>query len=263
MAGETRARDPYPTRHVPKGEYDRLRGILRSAPGPSFWYQGRLPGVPGPGRLRLVWKEGDLVPEGRKKPPYLRFGMDVYGRVIGGSRLLVWRTIPQARSRRAPTHVRLTVFDTHQLAPLTRTAARDREDPVKWSGGDLGGIDIPLSIKAGEHPIETPAAFAGVGTLVFHERHPVPGGRDRHLLFLLEPRSHRLKVLDFRWYIDGPFDHGYEWITVLTLDPATGLLVGDGFRMRPFLMKPSDGEFVAWIAPENPADRAKTNPWSR
>ncbi len=48
------------------------------------------------------------------------------------------------------------------------------------------------------------------------------------------------------WWNEGNFDFGYQWITRVAREPATGNLAGDEIRFEPFIMDP-ERELIGWV----------------
>jgi len=246
-------------RAVPWQDHERLRALLAKGAGPSYWYLPLLPPLEGPNGKDLAWADGDLVAVGAKAAPLLTVRPYVWLHALGRSRLLAVRNIPDGKGIGA-THLRVTSFDTRKLEPLTPKQRHARRDPVRWAKGALDNVDIPLSLPAGDHPFQVPSSFEGAEVLFADSLYLDAAGKERHVLILLDRASNRLRVVDIRWFIEGHFDLGYQWITRVARDPVTGWLVGGGIRIPDFLMDPVTGEFGQWLAGPDWAS-VRTNPW--
>jgi len=63
----------------------------------------------------------------------------------------------------------------------------------------------------------------------------------------LRPRAGEVTVLPQTWYTANKCDVGYQWITRVTRDPATGRIIGGGIRIGNFELTEDGMRVERWI----------------
>ena len=151
--------------------------------------------------------------------------------VVPESRLGIW--CPE------PGYLRLLCFDPDQLAafPLRDVAGwfKRSQDRIYSSTAPLAEIEISSRLAAGKHPVEIPPEFRGIEELLLVGSYPAASNDDAACAILvLHPRAGEVTVLPQTWFTANKFDVGYQWITRVTRDPATGRIIGGGIRISNF-----------------------------
>ena len=244
-----------PKRRLAPTEYERLRSLLRTPPGPTPWYATGFPPLRGPSNLTLVWRElrgpkyaTVTVPEGEDGPAFVAMGFHCYVFRVASDQILVWHHAgPPAR----PDAVKVVLVNTTELRPLQDIPILEMWE-VRVDGGVVATVDLPVSLDQGRHEFDFPESMHAVPPflMLVHTRPPgksLPRGLGHiEAIYDVEPRAKKVEVVPLDWWNSGDFDFGYEWITQVARDPQTKMLVGDGFRIFPFLAT-ADGKFVSWI----------------
>jgi len=236
-------------------EYRRLVELLRASAGPTPWYASAFPRLRGPRTLSLVWRElrgpkyaTIVVPEGREDPAFLALGFHCYVFCFVPERMLVWHHTGPVAKRDT---VRLILLNTTELGPLPDIPSLDSGE-VRIAGGVTATADMPVTWDRGRYHFEFPRAMHDIPPFLMlvstrppDKALPVDTG---HLeaIYSVSPRTNEVGVIPLDWWNQGDFDFGYEWISQVVRDPQTGNILGDGFRIFPFLAR-SDGEFISWV----------------
>lgn len=234
--------------------------ILKRTPGPTHWFTHEYPTFDGPAGLTLRWvKTGTytwgtaLVPEGQETPRYLGLGFYCYVAKAASDRLLLWRHVGLQRRPLRWDSLRMSLFDTAELAPIGGFPDDEKGDPVRYTTGLITTADLPTDWERGRHSFEFPEVFKAIPeTIMLVSVYRQPGGLEQAVYFA-RPAEDVVDVVALDWWNKGDYDFGYQWITKLGREPGTGKLFGTGFRIKPFVMEET-GEFVHWIKP--PSDSA-------
>ena len=222
---------------------------LEGTPGPSPWYlRGAPDPVPGfswedpgsgPGRA------GRIVLSGPDGPVFI---LDFYNYVqpLDESRLLVWYQV-QTPVGEPTAPIRMLVLEPAKMPVLEgkRKALFEEMDTseaqILFRGAPEAEFLLPTNIAAEDLGAEFPAALASLAELLLMchcsavDGGPAGEGGDLALLIAQPARStYRLYPQD--WFNQGEYDYGYEWVTRVRRDPASGKVQGDGIRLLPFTL---------------------------
>jgi len=66
-------------------------------------------------------------------------------------------------------------------------------------------------------------------------------------LWSLKPHENVINVYPQNWFNRGAYDFGYQWVTRVARDPSTGKIIGDGIRIRPFVLDDTFENIAAWL----------------
>jgi hypothetical protein len=58
-------------------------------------------------------------------------------------------------------------------------------------------------------------------------------------IWRIDSGRQQITVLPQQWWNESDVDFGYQWITRVAAEPVSGLIVGDGIRVSPFILDPS------------------------
>ena len=161
-----------------------------------------------------------------------------------GGRLGIW--CPE------PGYLRLLCFDPDQLAafPIHEVAGwfKRSQDRIYSATAPLAEMEIGSRLTAGTHAVEVPAEFRDLDELLLIGPYPAANNDEAACAILVfRPRAGELTVLPQTWYTANKCDIGYQWITRVTRDPATGRIIGSGIRIRDFELTEDGTMLERWL----------------
>ena len=231
--------------------------IEATTPGPSPWYlrapRARIStpegswawefydGSPLSGLSRLLSPQGETV---------LFVDFNCYVQPLSGGRLLVWYETGR--------QIVFTIFDLVALIPFKdhlKIAAEIRtlRKRIWFQGWSPRIYDVPTALCEGTHAISPPAEFADLPELLvladFGSMETVSNHWDKiyRAIFAFDFKSRQVTVLPQKWFNEGKYDFGYQWITRVQREPRTGQIVGEGIRLGNFLLDPSGTQVQEWL----------------
>ena len=141
-------------------------------------------------------------------------------------------------------------FDPGQLAafPLRDVAGwfKHSRDRIYSATAPLAEVEISSRLTAGTHAVEVPEEFRGLDELLLVGSCPEAGSA-ACAIFVLHPAAGEVTVLPQTWFTAGKYDIGYQWITRVTRDPATGRIIGGGIRIGNFELAEDGMGLEKWI----------------
>jgi len=151
-----------------------------------------------------------------------------------------------------PGYLRLLCFDPDQLAayPLRDVAGwfKRSQDRVYSATAPLAEMEISSRLTAGKHTVEVPSESRGLDELLLVGPYPAAGNDDAACAILvLHPTAGEVTVLPQTWFTANKFDVGYQWITRVTRDAASGRIIGGGIRIRDFDLTEDGMGLERWI----------------
>jgi hypothetical protein len=143
-------------------------------------------------------------------------------------------------------------FDPDQLAafPLRDVAGwfKRSQDRIYSGTAPLAEMEISSRLTAGTHAVEVPAEFRGIDELLLIGPYPATSNDDAACAILaLHPRAGEVTVLPQTWFTANKFDIGYQWITRVTRDSATGRIIGGGIRIGGFELTEDGMGLERWL----------------
>ena len=223
--------------------------VLQNAPGPSPWYL-RAPGARIPG---FEWIEADrssdhtagLVVLSSERGNLLILDFQNYVVPLDPDTLLVWhqRSVPTG-----PTDpVRLRIFRLADLRPLEGDleqlgASMRRENASFAASGDpLCECDLPTTAVGRRISQRFPEPLARCQELLIlcHSSGVDDSSvvdRSNLALLVARPRDGAYQLFAQDWFNHAGLDYGYQWVTRVARDPATGWIHGEGFRIDRFVL---------------------------
>ncbi|MBL8897103.1 MAG: hypothetical protein JNM84_05725 [Planctomycetes bacterium] len=128
----------------------------------------------------------------------------------------------------------LQLYDVEELRPLELVLPAPRHS-VRAAVRPKMELSIPR-LARGAHPAPVAPLDAVDEILMLGE--PLPDLGDAHpprsAIYAWEPRRGSITVYPQVWFTAETMDLGYQWITRIARDPATGRFVGGGFRIDDF-----------------------------
>ena len=151
-----------------------------------------------------------------------------------------------------PGYLRLMCFDPDQLKafPLHDVAGwfKQSQDRVYSTTVPLAEMEISSRLTAGTHAVEVPPEFHGIEELLLIGPYPAASNDEAACaIVVLRPRAGEVTVLPQTWYTANKCDVGYQWITRVTRDPATGRIIGGGIRIPNFELTEDGMRVERWL----------------
>ena len=246
----------------------RLR-IEPTTPGPSPWYleapwariktpKGKwtwdcYDGPRFAGLSRLLSPLGETV---------LFVDSHCYVQALPGSRLLVWYEIErQEHHKDEVPRILITLLDLDALVPFKnhREIAgeiRSKEERIRFQGGTPTVYEFPTTIDEGVHSISPPAEFTDIPELLvlanfgFQKTTSNQWDKMCRAIFVFDFQTRQVTVLPQKWFNEGSYDFGYQWIARVQREPQSGQIVGEGVRLRNFKLDPSGTQIQEWLLPD-------------
>ena len=228
-----------------------------TAPGPSPWYL-RAPWA------RIVtsagactWKTYDdatlsglsqlALPSGET---ILLVDFYCYLQPLSNDLLLIWH---EAAKRIVFTILDLPALQILEDGQEIAAEMKRRKETLRFKGGNPALYEFVTAVEEGDHAIAPPQAFRDlpeVLALADFAPDAVASNyfdRMRRAIFAFDFRSGRVKVMPQKWFNDGRFDFGYQWITRVQRDPETGRIIGEGIRLGTFRLDASGTAIESWL----------------
>ena len=256
--------------YVSSDEFNRLRGLSSSAPGPTPWNVGSLPPLHGPDILELRWRKSDhmgvVLGNEESRKDFFAFGGYCYILPIGTDLLCLWyhastetmepttgvlKQLGFNRESKTRLHgLRLITVDTRSLKPLPsipnlEVRRKSGGSPVEFVSDKFAETNVSYPKGLGRLTHQFPDAMKSIRELLVLGSMMAHGPRNQ-AIWVMKPSEDVIEVLPMDWWNDGDYDYGYEWVTKLARDPKTGSIVGEGVRILPFLVDKS-GNFLGWM----------------
>ena len=221
--------------------------ILEDAPGPSPWYFGpHQPNVPG-----FLWRRagesdataGALVLSG-ELGPVLILDFQNYIRILDSDALLLWH---QQYVNSGPTQpVVLRVFRLSSLSPLEGQIEelcrnmRSHKRAFIASAAPVRELAIPTTTVNHVLHVALPEELGEIDELLIlcHSSaiaEPQAGGGNLALM-IVRPKEGSVELHPQDWFNNADIDYGYQWVTRVARDLATGKIHGEGIRIGPFVL---------------------------
>jgi hypothetical protein len=186
-------------------------------------------------------------------------GFYCYVKSLPEGRALIWH-----ESGRHPNATNLNpkiVFHLVRLSALTPLTHVDeissemkaQKQPVRYVDGDVIPFEQVTSLPEGSHRIVAPAAFQELPEiLVLGDFGPPETSsnlwdRMARAIFAFDFKGGHVHVLPQKWFNEGGYDYGYQWITRVDRDPQSGRIVGEGIRLPPFRLDSSGQRVEEWL----------------
>ncbi len=151
-----------------------------------------------------------------------------------------------------PRYVRLLAFELDGLAafPLHDIAGWFNQSPerVYSATAPLAEMELAWDLSPGLQSIAVPEGLRGVEELLMVGSYANRSKEEPAIaLMVLRPAAGTLEVLPQKWFTAGKYDLGYQWITRVARDAATGRLVGEGIRIGRFELDAEGTDVERWL----------------
>jgi hypothetical protein len=231
-----------------------IRQQLESTVGPAPWYWKTFPAFRSQSGQKFVWthhgSEGPLAYvvtlSIEAEPDKPRLALNTYCRpfLLGPDGLGVW--CPEGRN------IRLCCFDPDQLKAfdLTEIAGwfKQSGERIFSATAPASEFEVPVSLTAGAHKIEVPAALAQLDELIIPTSYRAMSNDDpAFALFVLYLRAGLLEVLPQQWFTAAQYQIGPQWISRAARDPESHRIFGQCFGVGTFLLEEDGCRLAEWI----------------
>ncbi|MBV9609372.1 MAG: hypothetical protein JO187_07425 [Acidobacteria bacterium] len=151
-----------------------------------------------------------------------------------------------------PRYVRVMAFDVDSLAafPLADIVGwfNRSQDRVYARSAPTSEIELPWTLTPGTHHIDIPEAFSAIDELLVISSHPAATKQEPAIAILsLRPAASTVEVLPQTWYTAADYRPGYQWVTRVVRDPASGHILGEGIGIKPFELDESGTQIARWL----------------
>lgn len=237
---------------------------LLLAPGPSPWYlRNDLAEIKTP-RDKFVWHFDSgasrsgltrLLTSGGRAVLILDF--NCYVQVLPNGKLLIWHEVRRSIAAENPGVVFL-MLDLEALVPIEDPDAvsadlRHQKRSLHFEGGNPCRFHFITTIEEGTHTFAAPREFAGLAEqLVLADYGPSESGSNNwdkmfRAIFAFDFCINTCTVLPQRWFNNGSYDFGYQWITRVAREVPSGKIVGEGIRLGFFILDNSGTTVEEWL----------------
>ena len=232
----------------------RAKKILSAAVGPAPWYWQTFPNIQSHSRQGFVWThhgtEGPvahLVTLGlEQEAATVRLALNTYCRpfLLAPNFLGVW--CPEGRN------IRLVCFDPDQLKAFDVAEVagwfKQSSERIYSSTAPIADFEVPLSLAAGTHKVETPSAFSTIDELIVPTSYkPMTQDDPAFALFVFYLQAGLVEVLPQKWFTAAQYQVGQQWITRATRDPESQRILGECFGVGTFLLEEDGCRLAEWI----------------
>jgi len=231
----------------------RAKKILSAAVGPAPWYWQTFPSFQSNSKQRFVWthhgNEGPvahLVTLGLEQQDTVRLALNTYCRpfLLAPNFLGVW--CPEGRN------IRLVCFDPDQLQAFDVAEVagwfKQSSERIYSSTAPIADFEIPLSLNAGTHKIETPSAFSTIDELIVPTSYkPMTPDDPAFALFVFYLHAGLVEVLPQKWFTGSQYQVGQQWITRAAREPESQRILGECFGVGTFLLEEDGCRLAEWI----------------
>ena len=241
----------------------RRKRISLSVPGPSPWYL-RAPWAPlrtsqgtwtwgfydGPKLAGLSYLKS---PSGKA---VLLLDFNLYVLPLPKDRILLWYESGREREASPPARITFLILALDGLRPLADLNAvademRTKKDRIIFEGGDPFVYEFSSNVSEGIHTLAPPPPFLELPELLVLADYGPEGGNhfDKmfRAIFAFDFKANRVTVIPQRWFNEGTYDFGYQWITRVQREEKTGQIVGEGIRLSNFRLDQSGTQIQEWL----------------
>ena len=232
----------------------RARKILSQTIGPAPWYWETFPRFQSHSRQQFVWMHhGTDGPVAHlvtlcleQETDAARLALNTYCRpfLVAPDFLGIW--CPEGRN------VRLVCFDPEQLKPFDMAEVagwfKQSSERIYSGTAPIADFEIPLSLPAGTHKIQTPSEFFGIDELIIPTSYkPMTQDDPAFALFVIYLQAGLVEVLPQKWFTGAQYQVEQQWITRAARDPESHRILGECFGVGTFLLEEDGCHLAGWI----------------
>lgn len=164
----------------------------------------------------------------------------------------------QAQDKSETPKIMFTILNLAALIPFKNprdiaTDVKMKKERIRFQGGLPTAYDVSTTLHEGTHPISPPAEFADIKELLVLADFGPKENSSNHwdkmcrAIFVFDFKAKQVTVLPQKWFNEGKYDFGYQWITRVQRDTKTGQIVGEGIRLGNFRLDPSGMQIQEWL----------------
>ena len=231
---------------------------IKGAPGPAPWYLSQPASDLSTSTLKLHWeRDPDAGPSALKDESGIAYALvSMYNYIwrFSDQRFVVWFSeVPRDGSDPLGGTVRFEIYSIEQLTPLSNIALalqrlKAKETSFVISSVPIAEARLQRNLETGDSSVQFDPHFAQCRELLVLVSNPSWDSTQLNL-WVIKPGSGCVSVVPQDWFIKGPYDFGYQWVTRVTREPSTRSIVGDGIRIGAFLLDPNGNSFAKWLQP--------------
>ncbi|PYX72422.1 MAG: hypothetical protein DMG78_12390 [Acidobacteria bacterium] len=176
----------------------------------------------------------------------VRLALNTYCRpfLLAPNFLGVW--CPEGRN------IRLACFDPDQLKAFDVAEVagwfKQSSERIYSATAPIADFEIPLSLAAGTHKIETPSEFSTIDELIIPTSYkPMTQDDPAFALFVFYLQAGLVEVLPQKWFTAAQYKVGQQWITRAARDPESQRILGECFGVGTFLLEEDGCRLAEWI----------------
>jgi hypothetical protein len=239
---------------MPTPSHSTIRQQLDGTIGPAPWYWKTFPAFRSQSRQKFTWthhgSEGPLAYVVtlalQSAPDKPRLALNTYCRpfLLGADSLGVW--CPEGRN------IRLCCFNPDQLKAfeLTEIAGwfKQSGERIFSATAPVSEFEVPVTLAAGTHKIEVPAALAQLDELIVPTSYRAMSNDDpAFALFVLYLRAGLVEVLPQQWFTAAQYQIGPQWISRAARDAESHRIFGECFGVGTFLLEEDGCRLAEWV----------------
>ncbi len=228
-----------------------VQTVINNAIGPAPWYWQTFPTIKGASKHHYVWtfhgtngRHSFLVTLSRQNEPQnFILALNAYTRAFAVSPhyLGLWFS--------KKDQIQLLCFDPDKMPVFhledLPANFRNSKEPYYSLANPVSSILVPGTLQEGLHHFRFPKEFETLDEILLAV--PYPEENAAYAIFEIRPAFGTVNVMPQKWFTKKNFDLGYEWITRVARDPATGKLYGDGTRIGIFELSSDGCDLERWV----------------
>lgn len=139
---------------------------------------------------------------------------------------------------------KLGEFKIKRIGPIEHNVAT----PFYLQGTSECAVQFAIPATHVVQRVSFPREFSSIEELLLIAGSP---GHDQSkpaaTLLSIRPRQGELESFPQLWFTGTKFDLGYQWLTRVTRHPQTNRIIGDGIRIRPFVLAEDNMNIESWL----------------
>lgn len=237
-----------------------------TVPGPSPWYlkqslaaittdEGKwnwdfYDGANLSGLTRLLSPTGQTV---------LFLDFNCYVQRLSKGRILIWYEIGRSeKDGYEPPRIVFTILSLPSLEAFedhldAATEFRATKKRIGYRGGHASVYEFSTTVSEGIYTISPPPDYRELKEqLVLADFGPKEAGSNHYdkmyrSIFALNFEIGEVSVHPQKWFNEGNYDFGYQWITRVQRERSTNQIVGEGIRLGRFRLDSSATNIDTWL----------------
>jgi hypothetical protein len=243
-------------------KYRNFKDVLSSAPGPSPWYLKNAKALISQTHGKLSWveiEEGNVALKTEDNETVAIIGMYCYVLPLSAERFLIWfeESKESKGSIVSSKSITLILINVNQLKKLSELgeSLSDLKNKVKrYSlkraivfGGEIASATLQTNHDKGMYEFDFPNGLNEINELlILADSGNLQGQIDLRLM-IVHPQQGNFEVFPQKWFNDGPYDFGYQWVTRVAREPITNRVLGEGIRLGYFVLDQTNNHVEKWL----------------